>query len=151
MRRDFRLRAAHRDDSVSIAGLFRRSFHAALPHIPTLHTPEEDELFFGNALSSGRVEVAFDAATSRLLGFIAFDAGWVTQLYVDPGLLRSGIGSALLDVAKASNSRLQLWAFQANTNARSFYRSQGFREVELTNGSGNEEQEPDVLLEWLAT
>lgn len=151
MQREFVLRPAIPDDAAAIARLFRRSFHAAMPHIPTLHTPEEDERFFASVVYSGRVEVAFDAATGELLGFIAFDGGWVNHLYVDPEVLRSGIGSALLDVARASTSRLQLWAFQTNTNGRSFYRRQGFREVELTDGSGNEEHEPDVRLEWLAT
>jgi GNAT superfamily N-acetyltransferase len=70
------------------------------------------------------------------------------QLYVEPSALRSGVGSALLQVAKDAASHLQLWTFQANSNARSFYRSQGFLEVRLTDGAANEEQEPDVLLEW---
>jgi len=101
-------------------------------------------------LPSNRVDAAVDATNGMLLGFVAFGAGWVNHLYVHPEAQRSGIGSALLDVAKASNTRLKLWTFQANANARAFYRSQGFREIELTDGARNEEREPDVLLEWMS-
>lgn len=35
--------------------------------------------------------------------------------------------------------------------ARSFYESYGFRLVRTTEGSGNEEREPDALYEWIAS
>jgi hypothetical protein len=43
---------------------------------------------------------------------------------------------------------VRLWTFQRNTRSRLFYALQGFREVRRTDGQGNEEREPDVLLEW---
>ena len=43
---------------------------------------------------------------------------------------------------------LRLWVFERNDRARSFYAHHGFTEVERTDGSGNEEKEPDVLLRW---
>ena len=43
---------------------------------------------------------------------------------------------------------LRLWVFQRNTDAIAFYRTCGFREIERTDGSRNEEREPDVLMEW---
>jgi hypothetical protein len=46
-----------------------------------------------------------------------------------------------------SPRRLELWAFQRNTNARDFYESQGFHAVQCTDGR-NEENEPDVKYEW---
>ena len=45
-------------------------------------------------------------------------------------------------------SHLRLWVFQQNTPAIGFYRRRGFRLVELTDASGNEEREPDALYEW---
>ena len=45
-------------------------------------------------------------------------------------------------------SALQLWAFQRNTAARAFYEAHGFTVQRLTDGSGNEEGEPDVLYAW---
>jgi GNAT superfamily N-acetyltransferase len=70
------------------------------------------------------------------------------DLYVRPGWQRRGVGLCLFNKAKAlSPRRLELWAFQRNTNARAFYESQGFRAVQCTDGR-NEEHEPDVKYEW---
>jgi hypothetical protein len=55
----------------------------------------------------------------------------------------------LLDKAFAlSNGRLQLFTFQRNTGARSFYEVKGFRAVEFNDGSCNEEREPDIRYVW---
>ena len=43
---------------------------------------------------------------------------------------------------------LGLWTFQVNSAAVRFYRRHGFRETLRTDGSHNEEQEPDVRMEW---
>jgi GNAT superfamily N-acetyltransferase len=98
-------------------------------------------------LSSDTVLVAVDQK-GEVLGFIAFSQDWVNQLYIAPGAQRAGIGSRLLQRAKASSGFLQLWTFQANTRARRFYRQHGFVELELTDGERNEEKTPDVRLEW---
>ncbi|WP_298279395.1 hypothetical protein [uncultured Bradyrhizobium sp.] len=44
--------------------------------------------------------------------------------------------------------RRQLWTFQRNARARRFYEARGFVAVEQTDGSRNEEQEPDVRYLW---
>ena len=49
----------------------------------------------------------------------------------------------------AAYSPLRLWVFQRNTPALRFYAARGFRVVEHTDGSRNEEREPDALLEWV--
>jgi hypothetical protein len=41
--------------------------------------------------------------------------------------------------------------FQRNTSARSFYEGHGVRLVRLSDGSGNEEHEPDALYSWSPT
>ena len=41
-----------------------------------------------------------------------------------------------------------LWTFQKNEGARRFYERHGFDAVELTDGSGNMEREPDVRYAW---
>jgi hypothetical protein len=43
---------------------------------------------------------------------------------------------------------LELWVFQRNDAAREFYARHGFIELRRTDGSGNEEREPDVRLAW---
>lgn len=68
---------------------------------------------------------------------------WIRNVL--PGYYRRGIGRRLLDLAKAiSPSRLFLYTFLRNTCARAFYESQRFRCVARTEGSRNEEREPDV-------
>jgi ribosomal protein S18 acetylase RimI-like enzyme len=88
-------------------------------------------------------------AGGDVVAVLALVPGWIEQLYVAPGHQGVGIGSRLVELAqRESGGSLQLWTFQVNTRARSFYRRHGFREVELTDGSTNEEREPDVRLEW---
>jgi putative acetyltransferase len=142
----FALRAAAADDAAHIATLFTRVRAAKLPYLPKLHTPEEDLRFFaGHVMRSCAVWVA---ESGRILGFIAFRTGWVDHLYVDLGDDRRGVGSALLAKAMAGQPSLQLWAFRKNTGAIDFYERRGFKIVRETDGSGNEEREPDALLAW---
>lgn len=46
-----------------------------------------------------------------------------------------------------ANDTLRLWTFGKNVKARAFYERHGFRLIRTTNGSGNEEREPDALYE----
>jgi len=89
---------------------------------------------------------AFDADV--LTGIIAFRKGWIDQFYVLPEMQRRGVGSELLQVAQRSSDRLQLWTFQRNAPARCFYEARGFVLVEQTDGTRNEEREPDVRYLW---
>lgn len=70
------------------------------------------------------------------------------HLYVRPDWQRRSVGLALLNKAKSlSPTRLALWTFQRNTNARAFYEAQQFRIAGCTDGE-NEEHEPDVRYVW---
>jgi putative acetyltransferase len=142
----FSLRLAASVDAASIAKLFARVRDAKLPYLPKLHTPEEDIQFFGGHIM--RTNAVWVAESKRLLGFIAFRTGWVDHLYVDLGHYGRGIGSALLAKAMVAAPSLHLWAFQKNTAAIDFYQRRGFTILRETDGGGNEEREPDVLLGW---
>ena len=73
----------------------------------------------------------------------------VEQLYVLSEWAGSGVGTRLLEVAKAlSPSGLQLWTFESNTSAQAFYAHHGFTVAEQTNGAGNEERQPAVRMVW---
>lgn len=143
------IRRADRREAEAVARLFRAVFRAHLPYLPELHTPEEDLWFFRNRVfAECEVWVAGEPDA-----FIAFrqgspDLGWVDHLYVRTAAQGRGLGTALLGQAMRSHARLRLWAFQQNTAALRFYAARGFREIERTDGSRNEEREPDVLLEW---
>lgn len=140
------IRPATPADIKAVARLHRAVRTACLPYLPELHTPEEDLRFFR--------ERVFPTCTvwvgggTRLAGYIAFRDGWVDHLYVEPAAQGRGLGSALLNQAMVGRSHLKLWVFQKNTPAIGFYARRGFRLVELTDGSGNEESEPDALYEW---
>ena len=66
-----------------------------------------------------------------------------------PGRQRQDIGKALLGRATKAYALLPLWMLQKSAAAIRFYLAQGFREIERTEGSRNEEREPDVLFEWV--
>ena len=75
--------------------------------------------------------------------------GWLESLYVLPGHSGSGLGTALLDLAKSlAPAGFGLWVFETNTRARSFYRGRGLVELERTDGSDNEEGAPDIRMVW---
>jgi putative acetyltransferase len=73
---------------------------------------------------------------------------WIDQLYVLPAAQGQRTGSSLLQVAKDRFASLQLWTFRRNANARRFYEARGFRQVGESDGSRNEEKEPDALYLW---
>ena len=82
-----------------------------------------------------------------LVGFGAFTPESVVQLYVQVDHLRQGIGTRLLDVAKAnSNGRLWLYTFVTNVNAQRFYERHGFDVVER--GFEPVMQLGDLRYEW---
>lgn len=138
------------EDAAEIARVFRQSLRAALSFLPELHTPEEDLQYFSEkVLPNNEVYVGRDA-NQRIVGFIAFDDEWVNHLYLLPDKLRQGIGEKLLKKAQVNRARLQLWAFQKNLRARQFYEKHGFVTVRFTDGSDNEEREPDVLMAWIS-
>ena len=93
------------------------------------------------------VWVAVEGATP--IGFASIEGAELHHLYVAPRHQGRGVGSRLLRQAKErSAGRLALFAFQRNVAARAFYRAHGFVEVALSDGSRNEEKEPDVRCEW---
>jgi ribosomal protein S18 acetylase RimI-like enzyme len=142
-----RLRLATTEDAGAVAALFRRSY-ASIGFLPTLHTPEEDLGFFGGVIERDEVWVAEDE-NGRVLGFAALGDGELGHLYVDPPAQGRGVGAALF--AHAQERRpdgFRLWVFQENARARRFYEARGCVVVELTDGAGNEEREPDARYEW---
>jgi len=141
------LRRASVGDSGEIAALFRLSRKAALPYLPELHTKAEDHAFFRDSVFA-TCELWVAALGSVLVGLFAFRVGWIDHLYVHPAHHGCGIGSALLLRAKETQSRLELWTFERNLNARRFYEARDFRCVRLTDGHDNEEHEPDALYQW---
>jgi GNAT superfamily N-acetyltransferase len=130
-----------------VAGVFGGA-RAAMRYLPSLHSHEEHVVFFSTrVLPTSRVTVA--DVDGEIVAFSAVKEGWLDHLYVAPAEQGRGIGSALLERAMGENpSGLSLWAFVANHRAIAFYGRAGFVEVLRTDGSGNEEREPDVQMRW---
>jgi len=141
------LRRATPADGSELAVLFRRSF-GTLAFLPTLHTPEEDREHFTRM--AVEQEVWAWEEDGRLLGFAAVDArDELSALYVEPGAQDRGVGSTLLDRVKERRpGGFHFWVFQRNDRARRFYERRGAVSTGFTDGSGNEEREPDVRYEW---
>ena len=99
-------------------------------------------------LARANVRIAEYADT--IPGSIALHDGWVQQLYLAPAHYRQGIGTALLATAKHHGpTGLRLFCFQRNSRARAFYEANGFTAVRFSDGSDNEEREPDIEYLWV--
>ncbi|HEV3500035.1 MAG TPA: GNAT family N-acetyltransferase [Bradyrhizobium sp.] len=134
-------------DMDAAARVLRTAFDHALPSLAGLHTADEDRWFFRERVfMTCEVWGAFDGA--GMIGMLAFREGWIDQLYVLPEAQGRGVGTDLLQVAQNSFNRLELWTFQRNRQARRFYEARGFALVQETDGSRNEEREPDALYLW---
>ena len=141
------IEAATGADADAVAAVFSAARDAAVPWLPILHSAAEDRRFFAGVI--GEAEVLVVRREGYPVAFLALKDGLVGHLYVRPNAQRTGIGSALVAVAKERRPEgLRLWTFQRNQGARAFYARHGFEEVEFTDGSSNEEKEPDVLLAW---
>jgi len=144
------LRQANLKDIPSIVETRRRSYFTAMPHMPRLHTVSEDVAFFTNSVYPSATLWVVEEEQA-VVGFIAYRTEWIDQLYIDPLHQHSGLGSKLLSLAKSANSSLSLWTFQCNQRARNFYEKQGFQAIKMTDGSDNEERQPDILYNWIRT
>src|SRR4051794_3659080 len=119
------IRRGRPGDGDEVAALFRRSF-GTLTFLPTLHTPEEDRAFFGKAIEDGKVWVAEE--DGRLVGFAALSEEMLEHLYVEPREHGRGVGSALLDRAKAARpDGFRFWVFQRNERARRVFQGPRWR------------------------
>ncbi|ALG14511.1 hypothetical protein AOZ06_02825 [Kibdelosporangium phytohabitans] len=142
-------RRATAADAAGVAGVWLASFRAALPTVRRAHTDDEVRAWLEHVVIPGR-ETWVAQSGDTCVGMMVLHDGWIEQLYLSPGHRGRGIGDGFVDLAKRANpAGLQLWTFQVNGPARRFYERHGFRQAELTDGSANEEREPDVRYVWL--
>jgi GNAT superfamily N-acetyltransferase len=142
------VRPAADDESGTIAEVFLESFRG-LTFLPLVHTDDEIRTWIRTEMVPSH-EVWVAEAAGAIAGFAAVKGDLLGHLYVRPSAQNRGVGSALLDVVKRElPDGFQFWVFQRNVAARRFYERHGCRVVELGDGSGNEEREPDALYEWV--
>ncbi|CUH67947.1 putative N-acetyltransferase YjaB [Thalassovita autumnalis] len=138
------LRAATPLDAGAV-GAILHGFNRDTVWMPKLYSEAETISFAGVMIDRGWVRVA---ERETVIGFIARDGAEICSLYLSPDAQGQGIGVQLLEEAKAQSSVLELWAFEANEDARRFYIREGFQEVARSDGARNEEGLPDVRLRW---
>jgi GNAT superfamily N-acetyltransferase len=141
-----RLRRGEPEDVGPIARMMRSTYDR-MTYIPRLHTPDEDRAYIAGLFAEHEVWVA--ESGDGVLGFAILSADQLLQIHVDPDEQNKGIGCLLLDQAKKRRATgFSLWVFQKNVGARRFYERHGLELVQLTEGEGNEEREPDAQYEW---
>lgn len=133
----------------AVVRLWRRSREASQPWLEARmgRTADDDLRFFrGTIARENDVWVAVER--DAVLGFLAIAGERLGWLYVDPPGQGGGIGTALLDRAKAlSPDGLSLFTHQRNAKARAFYERRGFRAAHFGT-SPPPESEPDVQYVW---
>jgi GNAT superfamily N-acetyltransferase len=143
------VRQATPADAEAIAEIHTTARREAMPWLPVLHTDAETRVWVAEVvLVAQQVWVA--EVDGQVVGYIGVSDHDLNDLYVRPGWQRQGIGTVLLEQARAvSPDRLELWAFKRNAGARRFYERHGFVAIGETDGAGNEEREPDVRYRWV--
>lgn len=111
--------------------MWRRSFQRAMGLQEQNRFDEVSrQLDLLSTIDPGSIHVALDPDSSAVLGFMVVSDGELEHLYVRAGCQGMGLGTALLDLAKQqSPAGIELFTFQRNPSARSFYERRGFREV----------------------
>jgi len=141
-----RIRRGTPKDLDVLDGVFANAREGMFAYVPRLHTPEEDRRFLASLIETTELWVAEDDG-GRVIGFVSLSGDLLGHLYVHPR--GRGTGAALLAHAKGLRpGGFELWVFQRNEGARRFYERHGLRLVELTDGSGSEEREPDARYAW---
>ncbi|CAN5321410.1 hypothetical protein BH09ACT12_BH09ACT12_03350 [soil metagenome] len=148
---DLILRPAFLEDATAVAAVHLASRAAAVRSgamPPSIHADHEALSWLTGRLETDEVWVA--EAEGTVMAYLRLTAEWLDDLYVVPERAARGIGSALLEVAKARRpDGFGLWVFETNLPARAFYAQRGLEEVERTDGSDNEERAPDIRMTWL--
>ncbi len=131
-------------DGLGIAEIHLAARRAALPDLPRPFTDAETRAWFASTVGDGPDGWWVARSAGQIVGYMQLVGAELEQLYVLPAWQGRGIGTALLNAAKArSPNGLSLWTFQQNAKARSFYERHGFQPVGYTDGC-NDEREPDV-------
>ena len=149
MKKSVAVRVYRASDFDAVTVLWRIAREKSLPEFQRAkgHFFFEDRDYFRNyILAKDRIWVA--TRGDKPVAFMAMNASFLDQLYVDPDHWRQGIGLKLLDLAKRlSPKHVWLYTLQANVNARAFYEAQGFV-AEKFGVSPPPESAPDVEYHW---
>ena len=140
------LRRAVVTDGDAVASVFC-SARAGMTYLPPLDVPEASAHFRDHVAAEQETWVALEEHV--VVGFATLGLEELDHLYVAPVAQGQGIGTALLDHAKALRpGGFELWVFQRNVSARRFYERHGCVLLYETDGAANMEREPDARYGW---
>ncbi|WP_235851785.1 GNAT family N-acetyltransferase [Litorivita pollutaquae] len=143
--------AARITDVMAIARILW-AFQKEADWLPRVRRPWTELRVLAWAVLHDRVRVVrrVDAvsADAKVEAFIMRRGDTVHALYTAASARRAGFGRMLVNEAKTEVENLRLWVAQDNAEARRFYAAMGFREVARSDGRGNDEGLPDILLIW---
>ena len=143
------LRPVLPDDLPAVAELHIRVRAAAYPAMPHGIHPDHEARAWVAGWDLSKFDVWVAELEGEVVGYARSDREWLNDLYVEPDVQGSGVGSALLDVVKAQRpGGFCLWVFESNEPARGFYRRHGLVDLERTDGAANEEKAPDIRMAW---
>ena len=148
---DVVLRRGEPSDAEALVDVHLRA-RAAAPMPAPVHDSADMRRWMAGRLSDVEVWVAEQDGIAVGYADLETDRpgpGFLHSLYVLPEHARQGVGSLLLELAKARRpDGFSLWVFESNVPARAFYARHGLVELERTDGSTNEEREPDLRMAW---
>jgi GNAT superfamily N-acetyltransferase len=143
--------AATPEDAAAIAEIHLTARREAMPYLRPAHSDDSTRAWFAKVIGDRPGCWWVARCQGQIVGYMRVIGDELDHLYIRPHWQRRGVGLTLLHKAKLqSPTRLVLWTFQRNTNARAFYEAQGFRAAGSTDGD-NEEHEPDVRYVWNPT
>lgn len=139
-------------DTNVIAEIYIASRKKFLTFAPLTHSNEAIHAWIHDTLIP-TTEVFVAEIDHVVVGMMALSQkeknNWIEQLYISPEFVAGGVGEQFIIMAKSIlHPPIRLRTFQENRGARRFYERHGFKILEFTDGSRNEEHCPDILYEW---
>lgn len=145
------IRIATREDSEAIAILCIASRKKHMSFTQLVHTAAEIHQWMREELIPDQDVLILEenAQIKAMMATSEDESGsWITHLFVEAQNVGRGYGTRLIGKALSDLKRpIRLYVFQENHRARRFYERNGFRAVQFSDGSTNEEKCPDALYE----
>ena len=146
--------------ATEVVKMWRRSFQRTMG-LKEQNSFEElrGQVDYFLTLGDAYMRIAIRPANSKVVGFMVLDNDCeLSHIFVDVDEQGKGYGSFLLNEARKKSPKiLELYTFQKNTGAQTFYLKKGF--VEVGRGSAELESNPwtsdindlaDIKYRWVA-
>jgi len=143
------IRQFNASDEARAAEIWLNSGQKEYTYLPQFQALDSEKALrvFHNVIVQ-ECEIWLEADERCIRGFMAMQGSYIDRLYVDPKFQRQGVGTLLLQDAKAKNpTGLELRTHQQNQPARQFYEKHGFTVVKY-GISPAPESVPDVQYHW---